>query len=337
MVCLHLDKLFEELGVSLSQSKNYFVGPCPVHGGNKFNALNLYPEGDSVPGYWCCNTHHCEEVFKRTIIGFTRGVMSHDRYGWYEEGDKTVPFNETISFLCKVIGQDILTLKVDTAEIEKRRFVARAKTFIQATQKPQGIERSLVRSSLDIPCSYFVARGYSKEILTKYDVGTCNNPVKQMYQRAVVPVYDKSGQIMVGCAGRITKESEAEAAKWINSPGFDKSRYLYNYWEALEHIHKVGKAILVEGPGDVWRLEEAGIHNSVAMMGVDLSDEQEVILAGSGAMEVIIMTDNDEAGNAAATRLVKQLRNSYNVRRITPLGKDVGEMTPLALRELFNG
>ncbi|NDC71851.1 MAG: hypothetical protein EBZ62_00150, partial [Sphingobacteriia bacterium] len=52
-------------------------------------------------------------------------------------------------------------------------------------------------------------------------------------------------------------------------------------------------AIIVESPGNVWRLEENGIHNSVALFGSSLSDRQtdltwdNKLLTAREAMEII--------------------------------------------------
>jgi DNA primase len=89
---------------------------------------------------------------------------------------------------------------------------------------------------------------------------------------------------------------------------------------------------LVEGPGDVWRLEEAGIQNSVAMFGVNLTDEQAILLECSGAMTVVLAEDNDAAGEIAINELKDQLRG-YNLKVYKPSAKDVGEMTIADLRK----
>ena len=47
---------------------------------------------------------------------------------------------------------------------------------------------------------------------------------------------------------------------------------------AKEFIKESGIVILVESPGNVWRLEEAGVHNSVAIFGSSLADRQKMIL-----------------------------------------------------------
>lgn len=85
-------------------------------------------------------------------------------------------------------------------------------------------------------------------------------------------------------------------------------------------------AIIVESPGNVWRLEENGIHNSVAIFGSSLSDRQKVILDSSGAMSLVILTDNDEAGRKAADQIKKKCQNTYKIYIPEINASDVGEM-----------
>ena len=63
-------------------------------------------------------------------------------------------------------------------------------------------------------------------------------------------------------------------SKWRHNKDFKTQEHLYNMWFAKEFIQSTRTAIIVESPGNVWRLEEAGIHNSVAIFGTNLSIKQ---------------------------------------------------------------
>ena len=91
--------------------------------------------------------------------------------------------------------------------------------------------------------------------------------------------------------------------KWLNSKGFNSGACLYNYWNAKDHISETSTAILVEGQGDVWRLDEAGIYNVVGMFGCSLGGQQRLILERSGALKLVVMTDADEAGQKARDKI----------------------------------
>ena len=102
---------------------------------------------------------------------------------------------------------------------------------------------------------------------------------------------------------------------------------MYNFWFAKEHILETGSVILVESPGNVWKLEENGIHNSVGLFGCSLSDRQKLILDSSGAMNIIILTDNDDAGKKAAEQIQNKCSKTYNILIPKILKNDIGEMT----------
>ena len=121
-------------------------------------------------------------------------------------------------------------------------------------------------------------------------------------------------------------------AKWYNH-NFNKESYLYNYWFAKKQIRESGIVILCEGPGDIWRLEEAGIHVGVAMFGVNLSDEQQVLLEMSGALNVVVLTNSDEAGEAAKIDLKKRLGRCFRMHFPTLATNDLGEMTVAQVKE----
>ena len=85
-------------------------------------------------------------------------------------------------------------------------------------------------------------------------------------------------------------------------------------------------AILVESPGNVWKLEENGIHNSLAIFGSSLSDRQKILLDSSGAMVVVILTDNDDAGHKAAEQIKTKCKNTYRVFHFQISKNDVADM-----------
>jgi 5S rRNA maturation endonuclease (ribonuclease M5) len=355
MLTSRLEQLLGELGVDAHRSKKLYYGCCPIHGGDNPGALNLYIDGESVPGYWKCNTRKCHDHFKRTIIGFIRGVLSHQRFDWTVLRDreatkkqKILGWRETVDWCCKFIGQDIRDIKVDYDELEKRRFAAEVASFTRRPeQEKRGITRATVRKFLKIPCDYFVRRGWSPEILDRYDVGLYPAPGKPLSGRVAVPIYDEEHKFVAGFTGRSVHEqcsrckrwhdpqagcpdrgdrvAWGRTAKWYNHQ-FNKESYLYSYWFARKAIRETNTVVLVEGPGDVWRLSEAGVNYALGLFGSELSDEQQVILEMSGAMNVIVLTDMDEAGDEAREQLKQRLQRSFRLHFPLLKVKDLGEM-----------
>jgi 5S rRNA maturation endonuclease (ribonuclease M5) len=337
ILSMRYDELFEALGVSLGKTPKQYIGCCPVHGGDNAAALNIYRDGYSVKGYWKCRTHHCENFFKKTIIGFVRGCLSNQR-GWHSpaDKDKAVSFNDTIKWICNnFLKQDISNIKVDPEEVSNKKFVHHVNMMTKKKNEndEEGVPQEIVRKSLKFPAKFFIDKGYSKELLDRYDVGVCWTAGKEMYSRVVVPIYNKKKR-MVGCTGRsINPKCEKcglfhpadmkcpdndplkglKYSKWRNSSKSSLSSHLYNYWNALESIKENYTIILVEGPADVWKLEELGIHNSVALLGTEMSDEQQVLIEMSGALNVIILLDMDKPGRDGSLEIKKRLERSYRV------------------------
>jgi hypothetical protein len=343
------DEIMTCLGIELKKQKNMYVGCCPVHGGDKYNALNIYHDGEDYVGNWKCRTQHCEKHFVGSAIGFIRGALSHTKYGWTGEGDQTVSFNETLQFIDNCLHENYASIEIDYTEIEKSQFVKLSSLCgCHKENYEYTISRQIIRNGLSIPAKYFIDRGYTAEVLDKYDVGLCENPADLLYNRIVVPIYNDEYTGVVANTSRSifeqcktcntwhskkdhcpSQEDLYKCAKWKHSYKFKKENHLYNYWFAKEHIHNSKVAILTESPGNIWRLEEAGIHVGLGTFGANLSDEQMNLLNQSGAMTIIVIGDNDKAGEYYNTDISERCRNIYNVVIISPLhpANDLGDMT----------
>lgn len=357
MLCSRMDEVFTELGISLLRTNKMYVGPCPVHGGDNVGAMNIYFGGESVPGFWRCQSRHCEQTFKRTIIGFIRGVLSRKEYGWHGPNTtNTVSFKKTIDWCCKFLGVSFNNLKVDEAELEQRQYISHIASVVKTIEQRKGsVTRQRAISALNIPGQYFINRGWSAEVLERYDVGTPRNPNSILRGRTVVPIYDDTASYLIGSTARSLFErcgkcrlwhdptwaecprgeyANRDYCKWRNE-GLQRESVLYNYWYAKGYIKRTSTVILVEGPGDLWRLVESGINIGVAMLGTSLSDQQQVILEMSGAMNVILCTNNDEAGRLSAAKIREQLGRSFKIYTPTIPTNDLGELPPAKVREIL--
>lgn len=344
-LCDNIENLLDHFHLTYKLNDKMITMCCPIHGGDNASAINLYYQGDYYRGNWKCRTHNCEKFFKGSIIGFVRGVLSAQTLGWQQPGDDNVSFKDTLSFIQKFLHKDLKSIKINQSLKDKQTFAYLVSNLTPETSKESSrITRETIRKNLIIPATYYLQRGYSTEILDKYDVGLCDRPGKEMTGRIVVPIYDDNHEYMIGCTGRsifekceecssfhqkdsICPEDKHMHPKWKHSHNFKSQNTLYNIWYAKEYIKETSSVIIVESPGNVWRLEEAGIHNSVALFGCNLSDRQKIILDSSGAMSIIVLTDNDEAGLKAAEMIKQKCSNTYRVYIPTISKSDVGEMS----------
>ena len=93
--------------------------------------------------------------------------------------------------------------------------------------------------------------------------------------------------------------------------------------------------VIVEGPGDVWRLKEAGIDNAVALFGCSLSDQQQILLESSKVMNIYLLLDEDKAGKNGIQMIKESLDRMFNIKVLSHLldKKDVGEMSIQQIKE----
>lgn len=347
-LCDDIEGLLEALGIDDYKNLGKLIAmSCPIHGGDNETALNVYHQGDNYRGNWKCRTHQCEETFKASILGFIRGCLSHNAHGWSNPGDPMCSFNEALSFATSFLDQDLDNIKISKKSREKNTFVNTVKYISQSNvvDIPK-ISKDVIRKGLSIPSKYFLNRGFKAETLINYDVGDCIVNNKEMYGRAVVPIYDNDFKYMVGCTGRSfyekcssckayhdpgvqcpPNENAWKHSKWRHNSGFKTQEYLYNYWIAQQKIKETSAVILVESPGNVWRLSEAGIINAVAIFGSSLSDRQKMILDTSGAMTIISVMDNDEAGRKAADQIKSKCEKTYNIINVPLEYDDVASMS----------
>ena len=346
-LCDDIESLLDHFELEYKSNGKMMSMCCPIHGGDNPSAISLYYTGDNYRGNWKCRTHNCEKVFKGSIIGFIRGIISARKYKWEKEGDKFCSFKEVVEFATSFIKKDLDSIKISGSDRNKKAFTALVNYIHQETQSTEKlIKREVITKSLNIPAQYFIDRKYSSDILTKYDVGLCEKSGKEMSSRVVVPIYDNDYKYMVGCSGRSIfeqcrlcgsyhdpnkscpdEEHRWIYSKWRHSKDFKSQNHLYNFWFAKQNIMSSAVAIIVESPGNVWRLEENGIHNSVAIFGSSMSDRQKIILDSSGAMSLVILTDNDEAGKKAAEQIKEKCQNTYKIYIPKISKNDIGEMT----------
>lgn len=346
-LCDNIDLLCETFDLNCKHTNKMITMACPIHGGDNESALNLYYVGDSYRGNWVCRTHHCERIFQPSIIGFLRGILSVKNNNWTKDGDEMYSFDDTINTALQILKKDIKDIKANNTNLEKKTFIKNIQSISSTSNNTDHLPtRQMVRKALDIPSSYYMQRGYSKDILDKYDIGLCTNNGKEMFDRIVVPIYNPQYTHMVGCSGRsiyekceqcsyyhnpktncISHEYGWKYSKWKHNKDFKAKDHLYNLWFAKDYILKTGIAVVVESPGNVWRLEEAGIKNSIAIFGTSLGDRQKMLLDCSGAMSLLVLLDNDEAGKIGTKQIYDKCYRTYNIKTISINENDIGDMS----------
>lgn len=351
-----LDDLLAELGVRTWRAGKVRVGPCPVHGGDRHNALNLYPDGHTVRGVWFCKTRECEKVFKKNLVGLVHGVLSRHECGWARPGDRTVPFDRARDWLCGFVGQRWADLRPDFVRADQARFVAGMRAFAPPG-RPAGVSPADVAARLTVPSPYFLARvpGYHPDTLRRFLVGEprAADPASPMSGRAVAPVLCPAGESVLGYTGRAVHEQcpacrvwhapgpcppagrrgDARYAKWRHH-GFSARDTLYGLHLARRAVQDRDEVVLVEGPGKVWRLHEAGAPNAVALFGVDLADPQQAAVEALPCGRVTLLMDPGPAGEAGAAAILRRFGRLFKTRVLVPPA-DPADMEADALKDFL--
>jgi len=208
----------------------------------------------------------------------------------------------------------------------------------------------------NIGLSYFKERGFSKDTITKFELGYSPDQweafsaqaIKDGYQeqfivesglsvkrdngtlydryrgRVMFPIHSFSGRV-IAFGGR-TLKSDKNVPKYVNSPEseiYHKSSVLYGLYFAKKAIREEDNCYLVEGYADVISVHQAGIENVVASSGTSLTVEQ-IRLMGRLTKNITILYDGDAAGIKASLRgLDLILEEGLNVKVVLfPDGHD---------------
>jgi DNA primase len=203
--------------------------------------------------------------------------------------------------------------------------------------------------------SYFVERGFTENILDKFQLGYSPEKKDAFTQEAIAngykldylvktgltikgdtyqndrfrgrvmfPIHGLSGKVL-GFGGRILK-TDAKTAKYLNSPEsevYHKSRILYGIFHAKKEIVKQDRCYLVEGYTDVLSFHQAGIENVVSSSGTALTPDQ-IRLISRFTNNITVIYDGDQAGiNASIRGIDLILEQNINVKvLLLPDGED---------------
>lgn len=316
-----LNEILDFLNVDYRDCGRYYCFPCPIHNGQNPNGLMIYKKNGRYPGRFKCNTRHCETKYGGSFYGFIKSMLEL-------RGISSSPTKFCLDFL----GESSDNFHIDEDELEKRRFIEQNyDDYDNEQQKQTGIPREVIRSQPKILPFPLLDEGFSPQVLSDYDVSLCLNKKHHNYCRYVVPIYDESGNFLIGWTARtILNKCENcqlyhselatcpssrhnEYSKWRHSDGFDARSSFYNLWVAKPIIKKNKTVIIVESPRSIWRLAEAKIKNTLAVFGSSLRDGQMRVLDRLGVRSLIVCLDSDEAGQLGAKSIKERCERLYRL------------------------
>jgi len=261
-----------------------------------------------------------------------------------------VTFPEAIELLADRYGIELEREEEDPREAERRR--RHDELFALLERTAAFYVRYLWGSDEAAPArEYLLGRGLEEEVLRRFRVGFAPGAGDVVLRRSgarpealaavglaargrdlfrgriTFPLCDPRGRVRGFGARQL---GEGRGPKYLNTPEndvFHKRRQLYGADLARAPAAKAGRVIVAEGYTDVIALHQAGLANTVAVMGTSLTEEQ-VGELGRLAPTVLLALDADAAGHAAMLRAAKVAEGRKLELRVVrlPPGQDPADL-----------
>jgi DNA primase len=166
--------------------------------------------------------------------------------------------------------------------------------------------------------SYFEGRRITKDSIRRFQLG-----YSEKQDMVTIPMYNPAGDICVGFVGR-----SVEGKDFKNTPKLPKSKILFN----LHRVKQYDTVYVVESSFDAIRLDQCGVP-AVATLGANVPNSQ-VELLTKHFNNVIVIPDNDDAGQEMAKRIVNKVGPRATAIGLPTRFKDIGDMTDADIAEL---
>jgi DNA primase len=317
--------------------QNSYEGLCPFHE-ERTPSFGIDP---TQKVYYCFGCQAGGDVFK------------------FVQETENVDFKGALELLADRCGIELEREQEDPEEAKRRRGRERLLELLARTSAYY--ERCLWESPEAARArDYLLGRGLGEEILREFHVGYApsawdrvltgslrggfteaelyatglaqrSQENRRLYDRfrsrIMFPLADTRGRVL-GFGARAL--SESQRPKYLNTSDnavYHKGLHLYGADLARAHAAKAGQAILCEGYTDVIALHQAGIRNTVGLMGTALTAEQVSELARM-APTVLLALDADSAGQEAMLRAAGLAARRKLELHVVPLpaGTDPAEL-----------
>ena len=302
--------------VSLSKHGNSYTGFSPF-------------KSEKTPSF---SVKPSDKIFKDFSTGIGGNVIS------FYARMKNISYREAMQELSGIYG---IRLSNTT-----NKFVNKETIYHKILKDANDIfRRNLLENQRAL--EYMQSRGYSLENLKKYNIGyakdgwnlllselsekytvediyksgliTMNNENTNYFDsfrdRIMFPIYNVRNQI-IAFGGRYIG-SDSESPKYINSVEteiFKKSNELYGIFDMGTALKNNKYAILTEGYLDVLKTHINGFETAVASLGTAFTENQAKLLKRY-VDSIIILYDNDEAGQNATKKVINILNNlEFNIK-----------------------
>ena len=289
-----------------------------------------------------------------------------DAIGFVQQTE-ALDFRESVEFLAERYNVE-LELEDEDPGAEKRR--RRRERLLSVLERTARFYATYLWGSAEAEKAraYLHGRGFGEEVLREFGVGYSPSAwdrvsvsarrdgydAQELVEAGVAQpgrgggIYDRfRGRIMFPLAdsrGKVVgfgarSMGEGRGPKYLNTSEndvFHKGRQLFGLHLARAAAGKSGRVIVVEGYTDVLALHQAGVEESVAIMGTALTQEQLALLSQS-ARTVLLALDADRSGQEAMLRAARSAADRNVELRVVamPEGQDPADMLAEAGADSF--
>jgi DNA primase len=279
----------------MKQNGDSITGACPIHEGNGKTAFRVSISKNCWNCFsQCgCGGNVLDFVAKKEKVSLPKAARL--LVEWFNlkiespEGENDSPRREETS-----------DSRVRDKKETKREA---AKPVKQEDEKGENKPLEFVLKNLQTEHPYLTERGLSPETVQTFGLGFCQKGL--LTGRIAIPIHNAKGEL-VAYAGRWPGDTDKE--KYLFPKGFKKSLELFNLDQAgKEPADK--PLVIVEGFFDCMMLHQHGWRKVVALMGSSMSPAQEGLIRKNtnSSSHVIVMLDEDEAGQAAREEIAGRL------------------------------
>lgn len=314
--------------VSLKKRGNTYVGLCPFHN-EKTPSFTVY---ENTQSFYCfgCGAGGDSVSFMRKI--------------------ENLDYIDAVKVLAQRAGMQMPDDGYDDSLSKKRR------TILEINRETAKFYHNYMMSKQGkVGLQYFLNRGLSQKTIRHFGLGYAPNKWDELLKhlkskgynvsdmltagvvrkgekgyydyfrnRVMTPIIDVRGNF-IAFGGRVLDDSKPKYINTSDTLAYKKTNEVFG----LNYAKDSGKdsLILCEGYMDVIAMHQAGFTNAVAGCGTALTNEQ-VRLLSRYAKEIILVYDNDEAGQKALNKAIS-LFDQVDIKISIPTisgGKDPDEI-----------
>ncbi len=317
---------------------NSYSGLCPFHD-ERTPSFSVDPHAKV---YYCFGCQARGDVF--TFVQETEGVdfvgameLLADRYGVElaheggedpREAERRRRRARILELLSRTCGYYERVLW-DTGEAARARDYLAGRGL--ATELLREFRVGYAQSAWDQVLTRSLRAGFSEAELREAGLSQrsreTGRPYDRFRERIMFPLADVRGRVL-GFGARAMRDNQQP--KYVNTADSDtyhKGRELYGADLARVPAARAGRVIVCEGYTDVIALHQAGLRETVGLMGTAMTDEQVGALARM-ASTVLLALDADSAGQEAMLRAAEVAARARLELRVValPAGSDPADL-----------